>query len=145
MTLIGTVRKHAIQYGKQLPDFLCVERIRRYYQQNDPKITSPGWRIIDSIAAQVTYIDGHENYRAIRLNNKPAPAAALSDLRGTVSQGEFGTMLQDIFRLESEARFAEGRPAKLRGRRALVFTYDIEQENSRYRLTVDNNLAYVPA
>jgi len=144
--LLGQIRERVFRQDKELPNFLCTELVRRYAEDNDPSISSPNWRINDTVTAQLTYFEGHENYKVVWLNNKPASAPfSLEGLGGSVSQGEFGTMLKNIFELESQARFEFGRRTKLRDRRVFVLSYDIKQENSKYHLYAENGLEYVPA
>jgi len=143
---LGKIRERVVRYDKELPNFLCMELVRRYWEQNDPSITSPNWRMNDTVTVQLTYIEGHEDYKVVGVNNKPASAAfSMEGLGGSVTQGEFGTILKNIFELESQAQFEFGRRTKLQGHRALVLGYDIKQENSKYRLFAENGLEYVPA
>jgi hypothetical protein len=53
---------------------------------------------------------------------------------GTISSGEFGSMLKEIFEPESEASFAWLRWATLRGKRAHVYTYRVPKSNSQWRI-----------
>src|SRR5207244_3954692 len=53
------------------------------------------------------------------------------------STGEFGSMLQQIFESESEAKFEWLRWATLRGKRAHVYTYHIPQPNSHWQINYE--------
>jgi hypothetical protein len=70
----------------------------------------------------------------------------MEQLGGTVSAGEFGTMMSEIFEPQSQAHFSWDHWATLRGRRTYVFAYDIEQEYSRYHIKeTETNKEIVPA
>ena len=64
---------------------------------------------------------------------------------GTTSEGEFGSMMKEIFEPESHTEFSWDHWGKLRGRKAYVFAYDVQQEYSKYHVEADDKLAIVPA
>jgi hypothetical protein len=70
----------------------------------------------------------------------------MEQLGGTVSAGEFGSMMSEIFEPASQAHFSWDHWATLRGRRSYVFAYDIEQEYSKYHIKeVESGREIVPA
>jgi hypothetical protein len=65
------------------------------------------------------------------------------DLGGTTSAGEFGSMLKEIFEPSSEARFEWERWATLRRRRAYVFSFQVPQATSKYRINYQRQMEIV--
>jgi hypothetical protein len=79
-------------------------------------------------------------------NDQPVTNVKMEQLGGTVSAGEFGTMMSDIFNPQSQAQFSWDHWATLRGRRTYAFAYDIAQENSQYHIKeTESGREIVPA
>lgn len=135
---IEQVRANALDYTRQLPNFLCREIVNRYY---DPQKSS-NWSFLDTVTAQLTYFEGREQYTQIRVNEKLVPEGSLG---GAMSEGEFGSLLRDIFEPGHQARFDRERGIKLHGRSTFVLKYDVDREHSHYRLAADSNQEYVTA
>ncbi len=140
--IISAVREYARNYTKQLPNYLCVQVTRRYI---DASGSASNWRLNDTVTTRLSYNDGHEDYKVVLVDNRPVTDMSMEKLGGTVSQGEFASMLLDIFKEESQARFEWDHWGTLRGKSCYVFSYDIEQGNSRYHIVADRTLDYVPA
>lgn len=140
--IIGAVREYAMNYTKQLPNYLCVQVTRRSI---DATGSDSNWRLMDTVTTRVSYNDGHEDYKVVLVDNRPVTDMSMEKLGGTVSQGEFASMLLDIFKQDSQARFDWDHWGTLRGKSCYVFSYDIEQANSRYHIVADRTLDYVPA
>jgi len=140
--IIEEARDYVMNYTKQLPNFICVEVVRR---DVDPTGTGHSWRHIDTDTIKVSYNERHEKYEVVLVNNQPVNNLTMEQLGGTVSQGEFGSMMEEVFSPESHARFAWDHWGTLRGRPTYVFEYDIEQTYSRYHVTVEKSSTIVPA
>jgi len=142
--ILDEVREYVMNYTKNLPNFICLQVTRR---DVDTSGKGAGWRHADTITARLTY-DGHEEYDLISQNDQPVTNKKMDDLGGTVSAGEFGSFMKMIFDPDSQARFDWDHWGKLRGRTTYVFSYDIEQENSKFHLSsteVDSKRETVPA
>lgn len=140
--IIDDARDYVMNYTKSLPNFICVQVTRRYV---DRAATGTNWYHLDTITARLSY-NGHEDYEVILKDNQPVTNVKMEQLGGTVSAGEFGTMMSDIFDPESHADFSWDHWATLRGRRTYVFAYDVAQENSRYHIVeTDTKQEIVPA
>ena len=87
---------------------------------------------MDTITSRLSYNGQHEDYEVILKNNQPVTNVKMEQLGGSVSVGEFGTLMKEIFEPESHARFGWDHWATLRGRRSYVFAYNIEQQYSKY-------------
>lgn len=148
--ILDAAREYAMNYDKQLPNFICAEIQRRYV---DPLHTGarsldngePDWRLQDTITTKLTYFDHQEKYEVQMVNNTSVVNSSLDKLGGAISRGEFGSMMRYIFAPDSEARFDWDHWATLRGRRAFVFSFDIDQEHSKYQIVWDNSQELRPA
>jgi hypothetical protein len=140
--IIDQARDYALNYTKQLPNFICVQVTRRDY---DPSGTGNNWYHSDTITARLSY-NGAENYEVILHNNQPVTNANMRQFGGTTSEGEFGSMMDQIFEPETHTQFSWDHWGKLRGRKTYVFAYDVQQEYSKYRVEADDDkLTIVPA
>jgi hypothetical protein len=139
--IIDEAREIALNYTKQLPNFICVQVTRRDY---DPTGSGNNWYHGDTITARLSY-NGFENYEVILHNNEPVTNASMRQFGGTTTQGEFGSMMKEIFEPESHAQFSWDHWGKLRGRKTYVFGYDIEQEYSRYQVEAEGAETIRPA
>jgi hypothetical protein len=139
--IIDEAREYAINYTKQLPNFICVQVTRRDF---DPSGTGNNWYHADTITARLSY-NGFENYEVILHNNQPVSNASMRQFGGTTSEGEFGSMMKEIFEPETHTQFSWDHWGKLRGRKTYVFAYDVQQEFSKYHVEADEKLSIVPA
>jgi len=140
--IIDEARSYVMNYTKQLPNFICVEVVRR---DIDPTGSTHGWRHIDTDTIKVSYNERHEDYQVVLVNNQPVTNMKMEQLGGTVSQGEFGSMMMEIFDPASHTRFEWDHWGTLRGRRTYVFGYVIEQMYSKYHVSVEHSETIVPA
>jgi len=141
--ILDEAREYVQNYTKNLPNFICVQVTRRSV---DGSGKGTAWHNTDTITAKLTYDGQHEDYDVILRNNAPVTNVKMEQLGGTTSQGEFGTMMREIFDPESNARFGWDHWGTLRGRKTYVFTYDIAQAYSKYRVEeVDTKQSIEPA
>ena len=138
--LIDAAREYAANYTKQLPNFICMQVTRRYYDPNG----GDDWAPYDRISSKLTYYEGKEEYQLVNVagNDK---ALDYWSLGGTLSAGEFGSQLKDIFAPASEATFEWERYGKLRGHICYVFSYYIDQAHSRYHVVYEKTDDIMPA
>lgn len=139
--ILDEVRDYALSYTKQLPNFICVQVTRRY---QDPSLGG-FWRLLDTITSRLSYFDQREDYKVVLVNSQPVNDMPLEKLGGTVSQGEFGSMMKEIFQPEADTRFGWDHWGTLHGKLVMVFSYDIDQPHSKYHLIIDKTIEYVPA
>lgn len=141
--IIDQVREYVANYTKSLPNFICLQVTRR---DVDRAGTGSSWYHLDTITTKLSYNGQREDYEVIMKNDQPVTNVKMEQLGGTVSAGEFGTMMSEIFDPQSQAQFSWDHWATLRGRRTYVFAYDIAQEYSRYHIKeVETNQEIVPA
>lgn len=129
--MLEDARRIALNYSKQLPDFICTEVVHRYETYG----TSPVPRQTDVLSLQLSYFQFHEIYKLVSRNGKPS-GLTLEAVGGAISQGEFGSKLLLIFHPMSKTEFELKRSGTLGSRRVAVYGYRIERENSRFELRV---------
>ncbi|HTW66577.1 MAG TPA: hypothetical protein VME17_18275 [Bryobacteraceae bacterium] len=140
--IIDEARDYALNYTKQLPNFICDQVTRRYF---DSSGTGDNWYHADTIVARLSY-NGVENYDVFLHNDQPVTNG--KDMRqfgGTTSAGEFGSMMKEIFEPETHTAFSWDHWATLRGHRSYVFAYDVQQEYSKYEVEADDAPTIIPA
>jgi hypothetical protein len=145
--VLDEVREYALNYSKNLPDFICTQVVRRYI---DPRGLEY-FQLMDTLTVRLSYFEQKEDYKLILVNNTPA-TQSYQQLGGATSSGEFGSMLKAVFERNTQARFQWDHWATLRKRRALVFAYHVAQMNSQWHIdferkqdiiTAYNGLVYV--
>lgn len=140
--ILDEAREYVLNYTKSLPNFICVQVTRRDF---DPK-GGDNWYHMDTITSRLSYNGQHEDYEVILKNNQPVTNVKMEQLNGSISMGEFGTMMKEIFEPESNTHFEWDHWATLRGKRAYVFNYDIQQEFSKFTVEErDSGAKIVPA
>jgi hypothetical protein len=131
--ILGMMKEYALAYTQSLPNFICTEATRRYIDPNG----GDAYRSLGILLSRISYHDGEEDNRIYSVNGK------LQDMDmkravvggGSVSSGEFGSMMRAIFERDSEAEFGWDHWATLRGRRMAVFNYFIDSGHSQYSIT----------
>jgi hypothetical protein len=141
--IIQETREYVKNYTKNLPNFICVQVTRR-----DVDLTGVGtaWHRMDTITTKLSYNEGREDYQVVLVNNTtPPPGTTMDKLPGTISMGEFGSMMKQIFDFSSNASFEWDHWGTLRGRTTYVFAYDIQQQYSQFHVIADKTNDIVPA
>ena len=127
--ILNDARDYALNYTKNLPDFLCLQVTRRYYDPNG----SDDYRPYDTVMAKLSYVEQREKYELLTVNNKYM-TASYESLGGTISSGEFGSMMKEIFDPDTDTEFHWIRWATLRRRRTHVYSYVVDQAHSRWSI-----------
>ena len=118
--VLAQAREYALNYSKQLPNFICTQVTRRYADPSGLEF----WRRMDVLTAKLSFFENKEDYKVILVNNQTVDFQP-EQVGGTISRGEFGSLLLEIFQPDSEAQFTWSRWTTLRGRRAHVFEYRV--------------------
>ena len=129
--ILAEITENALNYTKNLPNFICMQVTRRYADISGME----NYRLVDTIAEKLTYFEQKEDYKPVSRNNIPLTTNVKHDqLDGATSSGEFGSMLFEIFSPETETEFDWERWATLRGRRMHVFNFRVPQSTSKYSI-----------
>jgi len=137
--IIEEARELALSYTRRLPDFICLQVTRRYY---DPSGLEQ-YVLSDTIANRLSYFEQKEDYKLISINGQMANTS-YDRLGGATSTGEFGTMMREIFLPETETEFWWERWARLRGKIVHVYGYRVRQSKSKWRVSWQRELEVVP-
>ena len=129
--IVEDARRWAQSYTRELPNYVCLQVTRRYF---DPTGMEMDWLQHDEIKTRVSYVDGTEDYENLTVNDR-VTAKRFSELGGTTSTGEFGTILSSLFAAETDARFDWARHSLLRGRPVYVFRLEVPRHRSKWSLT----------
>jgi hypothetical protein len=139
---LQAAREYALGYSKGLPNYICLQVTRRYV---DPSGTEY-WHQEDVLTARLSYFEQKETYKLVRRNDKEITGdVAYQSVGGSISTGEFGSMMKEMFDPATEAEFHWERWGKLNGRIAHVFNYRVAQENSKWHVTYEKIKDIVPA
>jgi hypothetical protein len=138
--ILDAAREYALNYTNELPNFLCLEAVKRSIDKNLKD--APGeesWQGSDSFIARLSFNEQHEDYKVVSQGSKQVNDLDIMKMGGASSQGEFGSMMREIFEPSSEARFDWDHWGKLRGTLVYVFHYDIDLAHSRFSMKWDND------
>jgi hypothetical protein len=141
--IISDVREYALNYSKNLPDFICTQVTRRYAapmpgtRWGGSSLSEPSWQAQDVLQIRLSYFQQKEKYTVVLANNAVVNKD-YEQMGGSKSFGEFGSMLREIFEPSTEARFEWDHWGTLRGKRVMAFSYHVLQSRSQYRLVVED-------
>jgi hypothetical protein len=134
--VITKAREAAFAYSETLPNYM-VQQMTTRYQSDRPKA---GWSALDIVTADVTYQDGRESYKNIKVGNKSVNTP-MDQIEGTRSTGEFSTLLEQLFE-NGAAKFRPGGQDTIHNRPAYVYSFEITRELSRWRIESPSQLYY---
>lgn len=142
--ILDQIRQYALNYTANLPNFVCLQVTRRYVDFNG----GGSLHLIDTINTQLSYNEGQEHYKTVSVNGKMMNIGmedVSSRVGGSISTGEFGSLMRSIFDAKSAADFAWDHWGTLRGKRMAVFNYSIDSGHSDYRITYENDQQIISA
>jgi hypothetical protein len=134
--IIAKAREAAFAYSETLPNYM-VQQITARYQSDRPKSS---WTALDIVTADLTYQDGRESYKNIKIGNKSVDKP-MEEIPGSRSTGEFSTMLEQLFE-QGAARFRSTGQETIHNRPAYVYSFEITRDLSRWRIGAPSELYY---
>ena len=137
--LLERARLATLEATTQMPDFVVKQFVTRSWAAG----TTRNWHVSDRLIVGVSYRPSEgEKYRLLQVNGVTTPAAnERSDYKeagGANSTGEFVSVLKTLFEEPSQAEFKPLDTDTLRGRRTVVYSYDIRKANSQWRLETES-------
>jgi hypothetical protein len=141
------VNVNAIHYSASLPNFICNEVIHRYQMVPphppgmDRRGPSPqtigigAWIAKDVLTVKLSYFENREKYELTLVNGRKTRDSYESS-GGAISEGDFGSILLEIFSPESGTKFVWDHWTHLRKRLTRVYSYRTSRERSHYRIGV---------
>jgi len=136
--IIQDARTAAGTFSASLPNYLVQQVTSRYFATGFPT----HWQEIDQVTADLAYVDGKEDYRNFQVNGSPVNNPERS---GSWSTGEFGTTLEDVMSLATNAAFKLRGEEKMVGLTAVVYDYTVAQGNSHWTMVSPDGRQYKPA
>jgi hypothetical protein len=136
--IVQDARVAAGAFSASLPNYLVQQVTSRYFATGFPT----QWQEIDVVTADLAYVDGKEDYRNVQVNGYPANNPERS---GSWSTGEFGTTLEDVMSVGTNAAFKRRGEEKMLGRAAVVYDYSVVQSNSHWTMVSPDGRQYRPA
>jgi len=124
------VTEYARGYIKNLPNFTCTQITKRYYDASKKE----NYSLNDKVMENLSYSDGHEDYKVVSVNDKPMANADHWALGGVTSSGEFGTDMAALFDPRSQTEFQWESWTKWHGRVAHKIFYRVRQPFSGYKI-----------
>jgi hypothetical protein len=137
--LIEELREYAMNYDKRLPDFLCTQVTRRFYDPSGLEY----WVNADTITAKLSYFQNKEEKKVLFVNNQYKDID-WDKLGGATSTGEFGSLMREVFEKESQAVFQWERWGTLRGKRNHVIRYRVPQRGSKWSIVYEKSMSITP-
>ena len=138
-SILADATKYAMTYGDSLPNFMCEQMTDRYTYRVNLGGTGQ-WNHKDEFAEQLTYFEHEENRTLLELEqNGSTSSHDTENLRGAVSDGEFGFTLSGLFRPSSKADFQWKETGVLGDGTVQVFDYRVSPEHSTFNLRASLN------
>ena len=131
--LLERTRQATLGATDTMPDYLVNQRITRSRAFGQSK----NWTPYDRLSIAVSYRQGAgEDYKLLTVNGMPVTQDQSYNMRlgGTISMGEYVSALKELFSPESRAQFQAVDTDTLRGRRTIVYEYEVKKEFSRQSL-----------
>jgi len=146
---------NAIHYTRSLPNFICTEVVHRY-RYVEPRRTLPtrgmtrgpirgqidddlsgagSWTPFDVLTVKLSYFENREKYELTLVNGRQT-RATYESTGGAISEGDFGSVMLEIFSPDSGTKFQWDHWTHLRKRLTRVYSYYTAKERSHYRIGV---------
>jgi hypothetical protein len=129
LEILDLIKANALNYSNNLPNFLCTQVTHR---AADPTGSGDHWHQLDTIQEQLSFFDHREKYVVTMVNGSPVTGREHRKLGGATSEGEFGSMMYDIFNPSTDTEFEWERWTTWHGRRTYVFSFQVRRDRSRY-------------
>src|SRR5256714_4332785 len=131
--LLEQARKATLGAAEKMPDYLVKQQIIRSHAFGQ----SRNWAAYDRLSIAVSYRQSAgEDYRLLSINGLPVTEDQNYNMKlgGTISTGEYVTVLTELFKPESHAQFTAVDTDTLRGRRTIIYEFEVKRENSHHLL-----------
>src|SRR3989440_7056964 len=131
--LLEQARKATLGAAEKMPDYLVKQQIIRSHAFGQ----SRNWAAYDRLSIAVSYRQtAGEDYKLLSINGLPVTEDQNYNMKlgGTISTGEYVTVLTELFKPESHAQFTAGCTRTQRRRRTIIFEYEVKRENSHQSL-----------
>jgi VWFA-related protein len=126
-SVLEAARQNALSYGQSLPNFVCEQVTNRSVDRNG----TGRWKHKDKLTELLTYVE-HEEARTLLVKEENGAKSHKDegDAQGALSSGEFGGVLEGVFRPASKTDFRWKETAVLGEAKVQVFDYHVDRANS---------------
>ena len=131
--LLERTRTATLGAAEAMPDYLVKQQITRSRAFGQ----SRNWTPYDRLSIAVSYRQSAgEDYKLLSVNGMPVTQDQNYNMKlgGTISMGEYVSALKELFSRESRAEFHAVDTDTLRGRRTIIYEYEVKKEFSRQSL-----------
>src|SRR5207244_3121166 len=131
--VLARTRIATLGAAEKMPDYLVKQQISRSHAFGQSK----NWVVYDRLSIAVSYRQSAgEDYKLLSINGMPATEDQSYGMKlgGTISTGEYVTALSELFKPETRAEFNMVDTDTLRGRRTIVYEYEVKKESSHQTL-----------
>jgi Rod binding domain-containing protein len=131
-------QKTSLAAATGLPDFVVKQLVTRQVARE----RTQAWRTLDRLTVAVSYRESgaREQYKLLATNGIPEQAAEVESASyeqagGSTTTGEFASLMLRLFSPESETKYRAADTDTLRGRRALVYEFEIARDRAEQGIT----------
>ncbi|HXS77696.1 MAG TPA: hypothetical protein VN753_16055 [Terracidiphilus sp.] len=144
--LLESIRVSALQYTKNLPNFICTQTTNRRvtdasgFPAGMTGVSTSGRGVLgmpsgitsggnDTIEEHLTFYNQSEHYEVISVNGESISGRSHLEFAGAVSAGEFGSALENIFEPSTNTAFSWNQDSSIKGRRVHVLSFQVPKEH----------------
>lgn len=131
--ILARVRREALRYQRELPDFICLQLTTRSVDETG---TGRHWKQTDKFEVDDSYVSGFVNHKLIMLNGKPTQKN-YQQLSGFLSESvlhSVGFLPRWLFGPQAKTEFEWSRLAMINGRQVHVFTLHLPPSDSQFTI-----------
>ncbi|HZH92098.1 MAG TPA: hypothetical protein VEX70_15945 [Pyrinomonadaceae bacterium] len=135
--VLANARTRSLEASKGLPDFVVKQLVTR----SEARGKTQNWQVRDRLTVGVSYREsaGGEQYKLLATNGLPnassgAERGSYEQAGGSTTTGEFASLLIRIFSDEAATSFNAVATDTLRGRRTIIYDFDIKKDAANNRL-----------
>ena len=126
LPILEQARRHALEFTEELPNFIVTQIVTRYVRTPESK----DWKLEDKLEIELSYRTGKgEELKLLLVNGKPT-VQSYTEVGGSTSTGEFGSILAALFVPQSRAEFKEVKRETFHGRPTVVYDFKVKRVNS---------------
>jgi hypothetical protein len=133
--MLDRMRDYASQYIGTLPDFLCRQTTAQY---EAGKKAGARWHRGDVLTVRLVFREGKEQRQLQLVNNKPLDRTSRGWRTPLVSEGEFGSLVANVFDPVTDAQFTWRGWENIETKRVAVFNFAVDRDHSRLSLSLSD-------
>jgi Trypsin-like peptidase domain len=134
--ILDEARDYALNYSKNLPDYVCTLVVHRYTAPvpGGRRGDDASWQPQDTLTLKVSFFEQKEHYKLIWINNMPTQMD-YNEVGGSRSTSDSASLLRQVFEPATDAQFEWDHWGLLRGHPTYVFAYHVAQQRSKWHVS----------